>query len=249
MQTNAVQFVLYLFLGPETRYVKGQEPKASHESAGFRDLFRFRRIDPTPLTILDFVRPLGLAVRPCVMIPAAAYSMVFLLAGVLITIEIPQIYPEEFHFNTQQVGLQNVSIIIGTYQGSQMKSARTISNSYSPLGSLLGEQIGGYMSDWWMVQGRKRTESSRAEFRLWLSYLGYSLAIGGVIMFLICTHNAGEHWNVTPLIGAAIAAGGNQIVTTVLVTYAIDCYPQQAAAIGTFITFVRQTWGFIGPFW
>lgn len=42
---------------------------------------------------------------------------------------------------------------------------------------------------------------------------------------------------------------GNQIITTVLVTYAVDCYRTDAASVGVFITFVRQIWGFIGPFW
>ncbi|CAI6093465.1 unnamed protein product [Clonostachys chloroleuca] len=56
-------------------------------------------------------------------------------------------------------------------------------------------------------------------------------------------------WDITPLIGAGIAATGNQVVTTVSITYSVDCYPQDAAAIGVFVTFVRQIWGFIGPFW
>ena len=56
-------------------------------------------------------------------------------------------------------------------------------------------------------------------------------------------------WNVTPIVGAGIAAAGNQIVTTVLMTYAVDCYPEEAGSIGVFITFVRQIWGFLGPFW
>jgi hypothetical protein len=29
----------------------------------------------------------------------------------------------------------------------------------------------------------------------------------------------------------------------------VDCYPDEAGSIGVFITFVRQIWGFIGPFW
>ena len=50
--------------------------------------------------------------------------------------------------------------------------------------------------------------------------------------------------------GAGIAAAGNQIVTTVLITYAVDSHhPQEAGSVGVFITFVRQIWGFIGPFW
>ena len=38
-------------------------------------------------------------------------------------------------------------------------------------------------------------------------------------------------------------AGGNQIVTTVMTTYAVDCYREEAASVGVFISFVRQIWG------
>jgi hypothetical protein len=88
------------------------------------------------------------------------------------------------------------------------------------------------------------------EFRLWLSYIGYLLTIIGVVAFLVQIQIAPTlHWNVTPIIGAGIAGAGNQIVTTVLITYAVDCYREEAASVGVFITFVRQMWGFIGPFW
>lgn len=59
----------------------------------------------------------------------------------------------------------------------------------------------------------------------------------------------GGKWNISPVIGIAIAGVGNQIVTTVLITYAVDCHQEESASIGVFITFVRQVWGFIGPFW
>lgn len=190
-------------------------------------LFKFGRIDHKPLTIWDFIKPLTMAARPCVMIPAVAYAMTFLFASILTTIEIPQVYVEAFQFNTQQIGLQFLAIIIGT---------------------VIGEQVGGLMSDKWMAF-RMRKKPGATEERLWLSYIGYVLSIVGVIVFLICLKNAGEKWNISPTIGAGIAAAGNQIVTTVLVTYAVDCYRQDAASIGVFLTFVRQTWGFIGPFW
>jgi MFS family permease len=155
--------------------------------------------------------------------------MVFCLAGVLITIEIPQLYVEKFHLNTQQVGLQNLSIIIG---------------------ALIGEQVGGYLSDRWMRRrGTKGGKPADPEFRLWLSYPGFLLAICGLVVFLVRIEQAATKWNITPTIGAGIAAAGIQIVTTILITYAVDCYRDEAASIGVFITFVRQTWGFIGPFW
>lgn len=165
------------------------------------------------------------------MIPAVAYSMVFLFASVLTTVEIPQLFAQKFGFNPQQLGLQFIAIIIG---------------------SIIGEQIGGYASDYWMGRREKKMEGRRPapEFRLWLSYIGYLLAVCGVVVFLVRIQQAPVgHWNVTPVVGAGIAAAGNQIVTTVLITYAVDCYPDEAGSIGVFITFVRQVWGFIGPFW
>ncbi|KAI0533885.1 major facilitator superfamily domain-containing protein [Xylaria digitata] len=220
--TNAVQLPLYFFFGSETRYIRGQEnpvPKGY-----LRSLVHFRRIDPTPITLWDFIHPLRFAAFPCVAIPAVAYVMVFNLAAVLPTIETPQLYVEQFHFNAEEVGLQNVAIIIGT---------------------LLGEHVGGFCSDRWMRQKR----ATAPEFRLWLSYFGYALSIAGLAVFLVQLERAGNTFNITPTVGTGIASAGNQIVTTILITYSVDCHHQEAASIGVFITLVRQLWGFIGPFW
>lgn len=235
---NAVQFILYFFFGQESRYVSNRthcnnNNNPEHKSSSFTKRYlNFRRIDPTPLSAVDFIRPLFLFARPCVIIPTAAYAMVFLWGSIMISIEIPQIFPESFGFNTQQVGLQNIALIVGT---------------------VLGEQVGGRMSDAWMRLGNRSNSPlrSRPEHRLWLSYIGFTLTLVGVVVFLVQLDHAvaKEEWNVTPLVGAAIAAAGNQIVTTVMITYAVDCYREEAASIGVFVTFVRQIWGFIGPFW
>jgi hypothetical protein len=227
-QINGAQLILYFFFGPETRYIRqGKEQSSPTTKESF---FRFRRIDPTPFSAWEFVSPLKFAKYPSVMIPAFAYAMVFLFANILITVEIPQLFGEKFHFNTQQLGLQFLGTVIG---------------------SIVGEQIGGYASDAWMNRRAARIAGRPApEFRLWLSYLGYLLTICGVIVFLVRIEQAPEgHWNVTPIVGAGIAAAGNQIVTTIIITYCVDCYYEEAASIGVFITFVRQIWGFIGPFW
>lgn len=158
--------------------------------------------------------------------------MVFCVGAVFPTLEIPQLYVEKFHLNPQQMGLQYIAVIVG---------------------SIIGEQLGGAMSDWWIRSRQQKIGPSgrtvAPEYRLWLSYLGYLLTVVGVIVFLVQTDRADEKWNVTPDIGAGIAAAGNQVVTTVLITYAIDCHREEAASIGVFVTFVRQMWGFIGPFW
>lgn len=228
MQTNAVQFILYFFLGPETLYRR--DFKAAPSGGLLKTkYFQFGRINPDPLSWRDFLHPFVYFLRPAVWIPAMSYAMIFLWAGVMPTLEIPQIFPEKYGFNTQQVGLQFLSVI---------------------LGSVIGEQVGGRTSDLWMNQRRRRTGSAPApEYRLWLSYSGQALAIIGTIVFLVQIDASGDAWNITPLVGTTIASVGNQIVTTVYITYAVDCYREDAAGVGVFITFVRQIWGFIGPFW
>lgn len=246
-----MQFILYFFLGHETRYIRDANYSSNSSASPEQKVsqFKFRHIDPTPLKFSDFYHPLTLVVHPCIFLPAAAYSMVFLWTGIVPTIEIPQLFPVLFNFNTEQNGLQMISIIIG---------------------SLIGEQIGGFMSDKWM--SRRRQQQARKsgiatadnaedggisgdevlvapEYRLWLAHVGYALSIVGFIVFSVQLGKASDTWNVTPLVGAAIGAAGNQVVTTVLITYAVDCYRLEAASVGVFITFIKQTWGFIGPFW
>ncbi|KAE8152438.1 major facilitator superfamily domain-containing protein [Aspergillus avenaceus] len=225
---NGVQFILYLFLGPETRYVGSNVDP--NQASWKREYLSLRRIDPAPFSWFEFVKPLTMVMSPCVMIPAAAYAMVFCLSNVLATVEVPELLQEKFELNTEQLGLQFLGPIIG---------------------SLIGEQLGGSLSDVWMNMRAKRTQRKpEPEFRLWLSYIGFACSIVGIIVFLVCTQQSSEgHWNVAPIVGIAIGAGGNQIVTTVLITYAVDCYPTEAASVGVCITFVRQIWGFLGPFW
>ncbi|PYH99953.1 MFS transporter [Aspergillus ellipticus CBS 707.79] len=225
---NGVQFILYLFLGPETRYIGGDHDP--NQPAWVREYAQLRRIDPTPLSFWEFIRPLGMFTQPCVAIPTAAYAMVFCLSNVMTTVEVPNLLQTKFDLNAEQLGLQFLGPIIG---------------------SVLGEQLGGVLSDRWMnLRAKKVHRKPEPEHRLWLSYIGFTLCIVGLIVFLVQTQVAKVgHWNVTPIIGIAICAGGNQIVTTVLITYAVDCYHKEAGSVGVFITFVRQIWGFLGPFW
>ena len=227
-QINGGQFVVYLFFGPETLYVDSTQN--TNEPSWKREYLYLRRIDPTPFSWYEFVKPLTLVMYPCVIIPAAAYSMVFCLSNVLATVEVPELLQHKFKLDSEQLGLQFLGPIIG---------------------SLLGEQVGGTMSDLWMNMNEKKTQRKpEPEFRLWLSYLGYMLSIVGLIVFLVCTEQAKPgHWVVSPIIGIALGSAGNQIITTVLITYAVDCYPTESASVGVFITFVRQIWGFLGPFW
>lgn len=123
------------------------------------------------------------------------------------------------------------------------------------VGSIIGEQLAGRLSDLWMRRASARAQKRnqppiRPEHRLWLSYAGFLLAVIGLIVFGVRTAQAKEgHWNVTPIVGIAISSAGNQIVTTVMMTYAVDCHPDQSSSIGVFVNLIRSTWAFIGPFW
>ncbi|KIM94313.1 hypothetical protein OIDMADRAFT_45739 [Oidiodendron maius Zn] len=218
--TNAVQFILYIFFGPETLF-----------TTFYKRYITFCRIDPRPLCLREFIQPLFLITRVSVAIPAVAYAMVFVFAAVLTTVEIPQLLQEKFNLSAQGIGLQFIPLIIG---------------------SVLGEQVGGKLSDLWMNRHARHSslENHAPEYCLWLSYIGFSFTIAGLVVFLVQTQNspAGK-WNVTPLVGLAITAFGNQIIATILITYAVDCNQKEAASVGVCATIVRQIWAFIGPFW
>jgi len=231
---NGVQLALAIVFQPETRYIR--RGVQHHGSAFKQEYLQFGRIDPNPFSFWEFVQPLTLFRYVSIAVPTIAYTMVFCVASVMMTVEIPQLFIPKFGFNSQQIGLQFLGVIIGT---------------------IIGEQLGGALSDTWMRRRGKALSKQQghevhpeAEWRLWLSYLGFILVFVGEIVFLVRLQQAPEgKWNVTPIIGIALAACGNQIITTVLVTYAIDSHPEQASSIGVFVNFVRQLWGFIGPFW
>jgi len=242
-----VQFITYLFLGPETLYMRNV---VRHNVSAFKqEYLTFKRIDPTPLKLVEFVQPLSLFRYTSIWVPTVAYSIVFGFCSVLLTVEIPQLFLPKFGLNPQELGLQFLGIMIGL---------------------VIGEQFGGRISDLWM---NKRTQKlgrrPEPEYRLWLSYMGFVLAMVGLIVFSVRLQQAPQgKWNITPIvsssfhiipfdlfansnsqIGIAISAVGNQIVTTVLVTYAIDSMVEHSSSIGVFVNVVRSTWGFIGPFW
>ena len=224
---NAVQFLAYLFFGPETRYLRTVSDN-DHRSAFKKEYLTFRRIDPTPLTIRSFYQPALLARYPSILIPTIAYTIIFGFTSVLLTVEIPQIFGPKFEFNPQEIGLQFLGMIIG---------------------SVIGEQIGGPMSDFFMTRKTKTLGGTRPipEYRLWSSYFGFLTVLVGLIVFGVTLQNAAPlHWVVSPIVGIAIAAFGNQVITTVLITYAVDCHHEEAASIGVFVNLIRSTWGFIG---
>lgn len=75
------------------------------------------------------------------------------------------------------------------------------------------------MSRW----ARKANTQPPPESRLWLSCVGFLLTIVGVVVLVRMQQAPQGKWNITTVIGIAVVECGNQIVTTLLIAYAIHC--------------------------
>ncbi|RAK86341.1 MFS multidrug transporter [Aspergillus costaricaensis CBS 115574] len=226
---NFGQFIAYLLLGEETLYIPtdGGPSEAAVARSRFVQEFIPRRINPRPLKIREFIEPLLFTRLPRVLIPACAHSIVFCYGNIALIVEMPIVFGEKFDFDSQQIGLQFIAIFIGC---------------------VLGEQLSGPMSDRFLQVMHKRRGYHRPADRLWLSYIGFATVIAGLLVWGFQLQKA-TSWNVTPCVGAAIASFGNQIITTILISFAIDSYKEASTSIGVCINVFRHVYGFIGPFY
>ncbi|KAG5419624.1 hypothetical protein I9W82_001504 [Candida metapsilosis] len=216
---NFAQFVLWIF-ARETVY--------ANPSKGLLRVMGFKSAKPFAWKM--FFRPFKHAANFNITIAVIAASVTFCYANIVLVVEMPQVMVPLFHLDAQQMSLQYISIIIG---------------------SVIGEILAGPLSDWWMKRSTAKRDGQRVIVdRLWICYNGYILVIVGLLVWGIYLFKATPgHWSIKPLIGAAIAAAGNNIVATVITTFAIDSAPQKAGDIGLYINFVRSLYGFLGPFY
>ncbi|PYI23136.1 MFS general substrate transporter [Aspergillus japonicus CBS 114.51] len=226
---NFCQLVAYLFLGEETLHIpeNSHTPAASPHKSRFYHKFIPRRMNPRPFKAREFVEPLFYVRLPRVLIPACAHAIVFCYGNIALIVEMPIAFGEKFGFDSQQIGLQFIAIIIGC---------------------LLGEQLSGPISDRFLQALQKRRGHYRPADRLWLSYVGFGTVIAGLLVWGFQLSKA-TSWNVTPCVGAAIASFGNQVITTILISFAIDSHREVATDIGVCINVFRHLYGFIGPFY
>ncbi|KAJ6466365.1 MFS multidrug transporter [Mycena sanguinolenta] len=224
-------FFAHLFFAPETLYLnrrspgEGYDPKEveEFEQQQWSSYFIFKVIDPRPLTLMDFCRPLLMVFRPLVVLPALAYAINFAYTNVLM------VFGEKFHFGPGQISLQFIPLIIG---------------------SVLGEQLAGYGSDVISNWRTRRVGRRIPEFRLALAIPGFAISIIGLVVWGVQLQNAEVgKWNVTPDVASAIGLFGEQVVATVCVTYAIENYVPETLDVAAFFAFVRQAYAFGAPFY
>lgn len=160
----------------------------------------------------------------CVQIAACAHAVCFCYGNIAIVVEMPTAFGQKFDFDAQQIGLQYIAIIIGC---------------------VLGEQLSGPMSDWWLKYLNRRRGHTCPADRLWIGYIGYGTVIAGLLTWGFQLERANKTWNVTPCVGAAIASFGNQMLTTILTSFAVDSYKELSTTVGVFVNICRQIFGFV----
>ncbi|GAA5867166.1 hypothetical protein JCM8547_006261 [Rhodosporidiobolus lusitaniae] len=235
------QFALFLFLGPETMFgrpVRGEQPQrvineSEEKASWWKPLVTFKRRSSAPWSQIpiEVARPMTMFARPEVFLPTLGYAVIFSFTNVLLTIEIPALLGRRAVLNSQQIGLQFIGAILGAF---------------------LGEIIAGKGSDLWMRYRTKRANGNREpEFRLPFALPGYLFGAVGIIVFGIQLQNMTPgHWNVTPVVGVAIAIFGLQLVTTTAYSYALESQPAHLVGrVAPFISFVRQIYAFTAPFY
>ncbi|KAF9895308.1 hypothetical protein FE257_000212 [Aspergillus nanangensis] len=134
---SAVQFVLYAIFSQETK-----------------------RVDPAPFTLEEFRRPFTMLKYMTVLIPIYSHSMIFNLSAAMLTVEIPQLFAERFHFNAQQIGLQFIGIIVGTIVGETANVVvlkylrRRASKQHLPAANPTSYLVASYLGFLCMIAGR-----------------------------------------------------------------------------------------------
>lgn len=193
---SGVQFVLQVFLGSETRYVKNSG--TSSKPKGIRESFAVRRIDPSPFIWAEFYRPIKHIKCISMLVPIYAHSMIFNIVAGMLTVEIPQLFAERFNFGAEQIGLQFIGIITGTVFAEFFNAAVLYTMRRRA--------------------ARRHDKMPRPVNFLLVSYLGFVCVIAGLVAFCICMENMKPlHYNVTPIVGIGVAGFGNQVVATFLV--------------------------------
>lgn len=225
---NFVQFICYLFSN-ETVYDR-ECTSTDYKSSKLINWLGLFKATNKKFKLCLFWRPLKQASDYKITLVTIAATVTFSYANIVLIVETPQIFGSLFLLDAQQLSLQYIALIIG---------------------SIFGELLSGPLSDYWMKFCIRRRGGQRITVdRLWISYYGYLCIIVGLIVWGVYLFNAEKgHWIISPLIGAAIAAAGMNIVTTILIVYAIDTNPLKAADTGLYLNLVRMSFGFIGPFY
>ncbi|KAJ7163021.1 MFS general substrate transporter [Mycena filopes] len=225
---DLTMFFVMLCCLPETLYMRGSTPVVTSKPLLRRMNVWGLRPEGKQLRVADFFRPFQMVVYPSILFSAFYYCVAFSFSSILPAVTSATLFRLRHKFTTSQTGL---ALGFGTL-----------------VGSTLGELLGGIVIDRTMYLSRKAAGGEVvAEVRLRGIWVGAILQPIGMLIWGFAWQYP-THW-IAPVVGFAVMNFAVQIISTVLYSYAADCYKPQMPEIAQVFNFARQTFGMTLGFW
>jgi MFS family permease len=187
----------------------------------------FKKPRPTESWVQTFKRPYMMFAYPTVLLPSFWFSLCY-MAEVCNTAGFPLNFGKgsQYNFNTQQVGFCSFSGFIG---------------------ASMAEWTAGPVCDLVAKRHLRSGQKWKPEVLLKVCWAGAVAIPTGLLVYGLML-NYGHSWAGT-LAGIVIYAFGQEILVTVLLTYMVDCYPQQAAEVAIVFQFCMNVMAYHPPFY
>lgn len=183
-------------------------------------LFELEYNDPRSwLTI--FLRPLVMCTFPSIIWGGIVYGAQMMWLSLLVNTQ-SQVYSGKYGFSTSSTGLSNFATFIGT---------------------LVGMFYGGYFVDWLSIKLAERNNGIlEPEFRLWAMIVPTILNAGGILAYGLAS-NAKAAWPIPIVIGQGLMGFSMSSTGGIILSFAIDSYPNLASEGLVLMLFIRNMIG------
>lgn len=209
-------WVLHYLFVPETIYVRGSP---STSTGALAKAFKIQ-IPPSSARhgfFYNFSRPFIMFSYPACIMPCLWFSLSY-SCQVVITANFPVVFKKPpFDFNTLQVGFCSFSGLIGAVIGECFAG---------PVIDLISRR---------QLSGGKKFQPEMRLHALWPGLV--AVPVGYVVFGTKIQFVTG--W-APPLVGVGVFLFGQEILTTVIQTYLVECFPQQAAEVSLVFNFWRN---------
>jgi len=222
-------FVIMLFCLPETLYLRGSTPVKTTRPILRRMKLWGLRPEGKKLKFSDFLWQFVMFKYPPVLLTALYYSVTFALSSIMPAVTSATLFRRLYKFTASETGL---ALGVGTL-----------------VGSTLGELLGGIVVDRTLYLSRKKAQSDEiiSEVRLHGIWAGAIIHPIGLLIWGFCIQYK-TPW-IGPTMGFSIMCFSIQIISTVVYSYATDCYKPQTPEVAQVFNFGRQTVGMTVGFW
>ncbi|KAI9816308.1 MAG: hypothetical protein M1827_001910 [Pycnora praestabilis] len=224
----ALSAIIIVILADETLYDRRSSTMQSKPTGGFRSKLQ-RLVGTAGLkargrpSLWTVSRHLAVIFfRPQVLVPSISFYMVIFMWAIGLNTTVTQLVkPPPFLFTDQDVALLYLAPMIG---------------------ALLGQIWGRFFNDWLVSAERRNSKDYKPEVRLWGCWPAVLLAVAALVLIGEGLEK-GLSW-VSLAMGWGIYSFATLAATVAVSAYALDCFPEQAAAASSIVNLWRTTGGF-----